>query len=31
MQINQSEVKDQMMVLTLTLEPQDYQDAVQKS
>ena len=30
MQINQSEVKDQMMVLTLTLEPQDYQDAVQK-
>lgn len=30
MQFNQSEVKDLMTVLTLTVEPADYQEAVQK-
>lgn len=30
MQVNQSEIKDLQAVLTLTLEPADYQDAVQK-
>ncbi len=30
MQINQSEIKDLQGVLTLTIEPADYQDAVQK-
>lgn len=30
MQFNQSEIKDLMIVLTLTVEPTDYQEAVQK-
>lgn len=30
MQINQSEIKDLVMVLTLTVEPTDYQETVQK-
>lgn len=30
MQFNQSEIKDLVMVLTLTVEPADYQEAVQK-
>ena len=30
MQFNQSEIKDLMTVLTLTVEPADYQEAVQK-
>lgn len=30
MQIKQSEVKDMMAVVTMTVEPQDYQDEVQK-
>ena len=30
MQFNQTELKDMQMVLTLTIEPADYQEAVQK-
>ena len=30
MQVKQSEIKDLQAVLTLTIEPADYQDAVQK-